>query len=132
VGDHYINYSIAQVLVPFANTSYRPMWVGLGQVGWYLLVLVGVSFYMRKWIGHRLGRVIHFLSFVVYAIALLHAVATGTDSGSGWVRGLYWITGGSMLFVTIYRVVAPRAGSRRAGSISRVPRTQTTRLEIRE
>src|SRR5438067_3059417 len=36
LGDHYIGYNFAQVLVPFADAPYRPVWVALGQVGLYL------------------------------------------------------------------------------------------------
>jgi predicted ferric reductase len=131
MGDRYINYSVVQVLVPFASTSYRPLWVGLGQVGWYLLALVGMSFYARKWIGHRVWRLIHFLGFVVYALALLHGLASGTDSGATWARWLYWASAGSLLLLTIYRVLAARFLSK-AARPARAPRTQTTLLEIKE
>ena len=36
LGDRYIGYSLVQVLVPFANAPYRPLWVALGQVALYL------------------------------------------------------------------------------------------------
>src|SRR5438105_3328161 len=29
LGDHYIGYNLAQVLVPFADAPYRPVWVAL-------------------------------------------------------------------------------------------------------
>ncbi len=32
MGDHYINYNLAQVLLPFNSINYRPLWVGIGQV----------------------------------------------------------------------------------------------------
>src|SRR5690242_11991815 len=40
MGDQYINYTLGQVLVPFASDTYRPLWVGLGQIGWYGLAIV--------------------------------------------------------------------------------------------
>src|SRR5512135_3006609 len=52
MGDKYINYDLAQVLVPFNSTGYKPVWVGLGQIGFYLLAIVGLSFYMRKRLGN--------------------------------------------------------------------------------
>ena len=52
-GDRYTNYTLAQVLVPFASVNYRPLWVGLGQIGLYLMGIVGLSLYVRRWIGYR-------------------------------------------------------------------------------
>lgn len=114
MGDHYINYDLAQVLVPFASVSYRQVWVGLGQVGLYLLALVGLSFYVRKRIGQRSWRLIHFLSFAVFLLALAHGVASGTDGGTIWASGLYWLSAGSLLFMAVYRVLVRRMGQVKA------------------
>ena len=56
MGDKYINYDLAQVLVPFNSIGYKPVWVGLGQIGFYLLAIVGLSFYVRKRLGNRTWR----------------------------------------------------------------------------
>ena len=32
LGDRYANYRLTQLLIPFATTAYRPLWVGLGQL----------------------------------------------------------------------------------------------------
>ena len=105
MGDHYINYSLAQVLMPFASTAYRPLWVGLGQIGLYLMVLVGLSFYVRGVTGRRFWRLLHYLSFVVFLLGLAHGVLSGTDTTTAWVRGMYWASGGSLLFLMIYRLL---------------------------
>lgn len=120
IGDQYIGYSLSQVLVPFSSASYRPLWVGLGQVGFYLLGIVGLSFYVRRSIGNRGWRLIHFLGYAAYLLALAHGVMSGTDSSSGWAQILYWTTGGSLLFLTVYRVIAgalatPKAQTSRQG-----------------
>jgi predicted ferric reductase len=111
LGDRYIGYTLAEVLVPFANTGYRPVWVGLGQIALYGTVLVGLTFYARKHIGQRAWRAIHFLSFAVYALALAHGIMSGTDTGATWAVWLYWVSGGSLLFLTIYRVLITRGAA---------------------
>lgn len=108
IGDRYTNYTVGQLLVPFASSNYRPVWVGLGQIGFYLLAGVGLSFYVRRRIGQRRWRVIHYLSFAVFALALVHGLFSGTDSVLPWVRSIYWVSAGSLLFLTIYRVLATR------------------------
>jgi predicted ferric reductase len=105
LGDHYSNFSLFQILIPFATTSYFPLWVGLGQLGFYAWALVTASFYVRKRIGQRTWRVLHYVSFLAYLGAMLHGLTSGTDSGLGWVQGFYWLTGGSFLFLFTYRIV---------------------------
>ncbi|MEO7913727.1 MAG: hypothetical protein ABIV47_29085 [Roseiflexaceae bacterium] len=122
MGDHYINYSLGQVLVPFESVNYRPVWVGLGQVSWYVLLVVSLSFYVRRTIGNRLWRLIHFLSYAMFVLALLHGLLSGTDAGTVWARGLYWVSGASLLFLTIYRVLFARVRRKRTAA----PRVRTT------
>jgi predicted ferric reductase len=113
LGDRYTNYSLAQLLVPFTAAAHKPLWVGLGQVGFYLLGIVALSFYLRRWIRHRGWRALHFLSFGVYLMALVHGVMSGTDSSAPWVQAMYWISAGSLLFLATYRVLAARFPSPR-------------------
>ena len=105
MGDHYINYNLAQVLLPFASQNYRPFWVGLGQLGLYTWVVVNGSFYIRRKIGTRTWRLIHFVSFATFAMAMVHGLASGTDSNTVWGMTMYWITGGSLLFLIMYRIL---------------------------
>ncbi len=107
MGDSYIGYTLPQILVPFLG-SYQVFWVGLGQVGLYVMALVTFSFYIRRWIGARAWRTIHFLSFAVFVLAVLHGVFSGTDSSLPWVFWMYVSTGASVIAMTIYRIVARR------------------------
>lgn len=106
LGDRYLNPSLWQVVFPFGMLDYHPFWVGLGQVGFYLMVVVAFSFYVRKQITPRVWRLVHFVSFVSFVFALLHGIASGTDSAVIWAQALYWSTGGVFLFLLIYRLLA--------------------------
>ncbi len=108
LGDGYINYTLRSVLVPFASATYRPLWVGLGQIALYGLGIITLSFYLKPWIGRRAWRLIHYLSFLLFLLSLAHGVLSGSDSSSGVVRGFYWLTGGSVVFLTFYRALATR------------------------
>ena len=108
LGDHYIGYSLPQVLMPFASLNYRPFWVGLGQVALYLLAFVVSSFYLRRWISYRAWRTIHYASFATFALALAHGLFSATDSGVAWISGLYWANGLSVVGLTVYRVMKAR------------------------
>lgn len=108
LGDRYVRATVFQVLVPFAYTGFAPLWVGLGQVALYGLALVGLSFYVKERLGRRMWRTIHTLSFAVFALALAHGIASGSDSGDALARGLYWASGVSILFLSVYRALAAR------------------------
>ncbi len=109
-GDHYINYTVVQVLLPFSSDNYRPIDVGIGQVMFYVWAIVALSFYVRKRIGQKAWRWIHFASFASFMGVLVHGILSGTDSGTTWANWMYWITGGSVLFLTVYRIVRAKAG----------------------
>jgi predicted ferric reductase len=121
LGDRYTNYSLAQILIPFTAAAHKPLWVGLGQVGFYLLGIVALSFYLRRWITHRGWRALHILSFGVYFVALIHGVMSGTDSSVPWIQAGYWISAGSLLFLTTYRVLAARFSPPRTAHPPSIP-----------
>ncbi|HLO30195.1 MAG TPA: hypothetical protein VK249_13715 [Anaerolineales bacterium] len=104
LGDHYINFTVAQIFMPFATVGYRPTWVGIGQIGFYVWLIVALSFYVRSSIGQKTWRVIHYLSFAMYLMGLLHGLFSGTDSNANWAQWYYWVSGGSLLFLLIYRI----------------------------
>jgi hypothetical protein len=47
LGDVYLPFSLAEILIPFV-APYRPFGVGLGIIGFYLTLLVTVTFYLRS------------------------------------------------------------------------------------
>jgi len=102
--DRYLPYSIWQILIPFIS-PYRPFWVGVGVIGFYLILLVTVTFYIRKKIGMRAFRIIHVLSLVGYLGATLHGLYAGTDSPLPSMQFLYKGTGLVVIFLTIFWLV---------------------------
>jgi predicted ferric reductase len=110
-GDSYSNFTLAQLLIPFATAQYRPLWVGFGQVGLYLGAIVGLSFYSRRWIGYKVWRALHFMSFVFFVMVLFHGLMSGTDSGSILAIGMYLGTGISVLALTVYRIMVARGAA---------------------
>ena len=91
LGDAFVGYSAIQLLVPFSAAA-RSFWTGIGQLTAYLLLIVLVSFPLRRFTGYRFWRTLHYLTFVVYLGALLHGLFTGTDSAAGWAQVLYAVT----------------------------------------
>lgn len=105
LGDRYVNYELAQILLPFNSSGYRPLWVGIGQIAFYLSAIVSLTFYVRRIITRGVWRAIHFTSYLLFAGAIAHAALSGTDSGTAWASALYWFAGGTCLLLTVYRVL---------------------------
>lgn len=122
-GDRYIQISIIQALIPFTAAPYRPVWVGLGQLGFYSYLIVTATFYVRGHIGTRTWRLIHYASYASFALALIHGIASGTDTGIAWTTVLYWISGATILFLTYYRIFVT-VGAKNAS-------TRTTQMSAR-
>ncbi len=105
LGDKYIKFTLTQILVPFSTMDYKPLWVGLGQIGFYTWVIVALSFYIRSRIGQKTWRILHYLSFGMYLLALLHGIFSGTDSSAVWAQQYYWFSGASLLFLFFARIL---------------------------
>ncbi len=105
--DQYLPFTLVQILVPFFS-SYRPLWVGLGVLGFYLTLLVTITFYLRKKIGQKKFKAIHTLSLVSYLGVVLHAFFTGSDSSLGAVQLIYLVTFLVVVFLTSYWLIQAR------------------------
>jgi len=99
--DKYLPFNIIQILIPFTDT-YRPIWVGLGIISFYILLLVTLTFYLRSQIGGKAFRSIHLLSMLGYLGATLHGFFAGTDSALPITMLLYILTFLVVIFMTVY------------------------------
>jgi DMSO/TMAO reductase YedYZ heme-binding membrane subunit len=103
LGDTYIEFTIIHLAIPFI-APYEPFWTGLGIIGLYLTAALTVSFYLRKQIGQKMWRVLHYLTFAAYGLALVHGLMAGTDSPLPIMKLSYLSTGFTVLFLTYYRL----------------------------
>ena len=108
--DHTVPFSVAQVLVP-GLAPHAPIAVAFGQVTLYLAIVVTGSFYVRRQIGHRAWRALHYLTLVVFVGATVHGIAAGTDSSTRWGQAIYLSAATIVTFLTVYRI-ALSAGMR--------------------
>ncbi|HLO29103.1 MAG TPA: ferric reductase-like transmembrane domain-containing protein [Anaerolineales bacterium] len=102
--DRYLPYSVWQVLIPFLS-PYRPLWVAIGIIAFYLTLLVTITFYIRTRISAEAFRRIHYLSVAAYLGATLHGLYAGTDSVLPIASLLYKGTLLITLFLMVYWVV---------------------------
>ncbi len=126
VGDNYLHFGTADLLVPFAS-NWRPGAVALGVVGLWLLLAVELTSLLMRWLPHRLWHRIHMSSYVLFWTATLHGLLAGTDAHNV----VYIMATNSVvtlvLFLTLVRALA---SPRRARSAKARP-AGTTRTRAR-
>jgi len=117
--DPFVRFTIADLLVPFTSTQYKPGPVAWGIVAMYLLVAVEITSLLKKRIPQKLWRQVHLTSYVLYAFATVHLLTAGTDRFNPLLRWCVLVSVGAVVFFSAYRLV----GSGRAASIRSAKRS---------
>lgn len=79
VADGYVPIGIADAFIPF-RSPYRPLWVGLGALAFDLLLAVAITSGLRRWIGFRAWRIVHWLAYLCWPMAVFHGLGAGSDT----------------------------------------------------
>jgi sulfoxide reductase heme-binding subunit YedZ len=103
LGDSFFNFNVWQLSVPFLS-PYRAWQTAVGIGAFYVMVVVTVSFYVRQFIGYRAWRVLHYLTFVLFAASALHGITAGSDTTQAWAKLIYVATGAATLALIAYRL----------------------------
>jgi sulfoxide reductase heme-binding subunit YedZ len=104
VADRTVKMPLTGLLVP-GSSPYRPVSVALGVVSGELMALVVVSFSLRRLIGQRNWRRLHWATYLVFALATAHGLLAGSDSAQPWARDLYLGAVSAVAFATAWRAV---------------------------
>ena len=86
--DPFTKFNVTDVLVPFLS-PYRRVWMGIGILAAELALALAISGWVRSYLGYRVFRVLHYATYVILPLALVHGLATGSDTKSGWGLAVY-------------------------------------------
>ena len=112
--DRTVRMPLAGLLLP-GSSPYRPVAVALGVVAAELMALVVVSFSLRRLIGQKAWRLLHWSTYGIFALATAHGLFAGSDSAQPWARGLYLGAFAAVAFATAWRAsYRPSRSARRA------------------
>lgn len=103
VVDPFTSLGITPVVVPFGS-PYRRLWLGLGTVALELTLALILTSLLRRRVGLRVWRAVHWLSYAAWPVAVLHGFGTGTDAFSPWLLALTIASVGAVLLATLWRV----------------------------
>jgi sulfoxide reductase heme-binding subunit YedZ len=82
--DGFAPINLLDGLIPFAS-SYRPLWLGLGTLSFDLILALVITSLIRRRLGYRSWRAIHWMAYVSWPIAILHTLGTGSDVKQWWL-----------------------------------------------
>jgi predicted ferric reductase len=89
--DPFTRFGWKDIFIPFLS-NYRTIWMALGIVALYLGIAIGISTWLRPRIGYKLWRKLHVLTLVVFALATIHGLGTGSDTQTPWALGIYLVS----------------------------------------
>jgi sulfoxide reductase heme-binding subunit YedZ len=121
--DTFVPQTVRQLVIPFAG-PYRTEWVGIGQVAFYVMLVVYGSFYVRRRLGQRGWRLLHYSTLLAFVGATVHGVMTGTDTPTAWATLTYVGASAAVTFLLLYRVVLSLFQPRTAQRVSVFERSE--------
>jgi sulfoxide reductase heme-binding subunit YedZ len=112
--DTAVPMPLAGLLVP-GLSPYRPLATGIGVLAAELMLLIYLSFSLRR-IGVRNWRRLHYLAFAVFGAATVHGLSAGTDR---WAFPLYAGSIAAVVALTLWRVLTTGGSNARVSDRSR-------------
>ncbi|MFI5284859.1 MAG: ferric reductase-like transmembrane domain-containing protein [Candidatus Dormibacteria bacterium] len=116
VVDPFTHLGLVAALVPFGS-YYRTFWLGLGTIAFELLIAIVATSLLRKYIGARVWRAIHWLAYASWPVAVVHGIGTGTDRTALWMLAIDAVCVTAVGAALVWRLVAapldPLADERR-------------------
>jgi methionine sulfoxide reductase heme-binding subunit len=85
--DGFAPITLLDGVLPFVS-GYRPLWLGLGTLSFDLLVAIAITSVVRRRLGYRAWRAIHWLAYASWPVAVLHGLGTGSDVKQWWMLAL--------------------------------------------
>jgi methionine sulfoxide reductase heme-binding subunit len=125
LGDSFLHPSIADIAIPFVS-SYKTFWTTLGIVGGWGLILLGLSYYARRWVGAVRWRKLHRFTALAWLAGLVHAIGEGTDAGQLWFLAMVALVAIPALALLATRLARSSAGAP-AGPPAPQPQTSKNR-----
>jgi methionine sulfoxide reductase heme-binding subunit len=125
LGDQYLHPSIADIAIPFVS-SYKTLWTSMGIVAGWGLMLLGLSYYARRWIGAVRWRKLHRFTALVWIAGLVHALGEGTDAGQVWFLAMIALVAIPALALLVVRL-ARSAGAAPAPAAPATAQTSKNR-----
>jgi hypothetical protein len=85
--DSFAPIRLVDAVLPFAS-PYRPLYLGLGALALDLLVALTITSLLRRRLGYRAWRGVHWAAYACWPLALVHGLGSGSDTRVVWMQAL--------------------------------------------
>lgn len=109
VVDSYAHVRLAAVVVPFTS-AWKPLWVGLGAVSLDLCAALIVTSLARAHLSPRVWRGVHWLTYLVWPLAVAHSLGSGSDAGTLWLGALAGVCMATVVGTAAWRLLRVGGG----------------------
>ena len=116
--DGFAPIGLLDAVVPL-HSAYRPIWLGLGAVAFDLMLAVTITSLVKRRIGYRTWRAVHWLAYLSWPVAVIHSFGTGSDAKATWLLVLTGVCVAVMLVAVVARVMSgwPESLALRVGAL---------------
>ena len=101
--DPFAGITVRDVVVPW-GAQYRPIWLGLGVAATWILVGVTATSLLRDRIGPRVWRLIHWIAYGSWPLAVVHGLGTGSDQQAPWLLAIVASCVAAVVFSLVFRL----------------------------
>ena len=111
LADPYALVGLAAVFVPFVAAR-GPFWIGLGALSLDLVAALVVTSLLRRHVGARAWRAVHWAAYLAWPLALAHSLGIGTDGYTLWLDAVAGSCLAVVLAAVAWRIRAIEPGKR--------------------
>jgi methionine sulfoxide reductase heme-binding subunit len=121
--DPFVTIGWAATVLPFAS-GYRTLAIGLGTLAVDLGGAVIITSLVRRRLGFRSWRAVHWLAYLAWPVAFVHSLTAGSDLGIWWVALIEWGSAAAVATAVLARILEgarhPKSASRPGASFDRI------------
>lgn len=106
--DKFYTLSLRDIFIPFAFSSdtLNPLLVALGIIGFYLMVILVITSYGRRFMNQKLWRLIHSINITLYIIVIIHSFYLGTDLKIPLIRNIFIWLNAFLIFLFLVNIIS--------------------------
>ena len=109
--DTFIGFRLENIFVPFINSSQyltgiNANFLALGIISFYLMIILVLTSYLRRFINNKIWRALHFLNIGLFVIVFIHALFMGTDLKNGMLRWIFIGMNALLAFIFIFNLLS--------------------------
>jgi sulfoxide reductase heme-binding subunit YedZ len=102
--DPFVSIGWAATVAPFLS-PYRTLAIGLGTVAVDCAAAVLLTSVLRRRLGFRLWRAVHWLAYLAWPAAFLHSLSAGNDLRIAWVTVIEWASAAAVVTAVLARLL---------------------------